>query len=465
MKKLALSSLIFALAWLGGAGSAQAAVGVKITSPTTAQTLPVKTTLKITAGVTGTTKTGVTWSVNGVPNGNSTYGTITGSGLTVTYNAPSKVPSPATFKITATSTADVSKSASLSVTVSAGVVVAMTTPTGAQHVLVSTSLGFTASISGTSNTGVTWSVNGVTNGNSTYGTISGSGLSVTYHAPAAVPSPDAFVVKATSTEDDTKSASISVTITTAAEVTVAITHPANPASVAVGSTLAITAAVTNAEPALTWTINGVASPTSTFGSITGTYPAFTFKPPSAIPGGSNPVTIEATEAGTSKSASLTVTIDPSASLPTAIHVPGGTDVSGINFSLTPKTPTLALDDIGGPCTGSLTPTPNFTCTAGVASVTVSPGASSIVWVIGEGLTNGSDTAPALASGLAVSVSQGNPGDVTVSELTPLVDTTNGLTDIAFLVTVTAGAAPGPRNLIVTNPAGQVAVYVGGIIIE
>ncbi len=75
------------------------------------------TTQAFTASVKGTTDTGVTWTVNGVANGNSTYGTITGSGLSVTYHAPASVPSPATFKVTATSSADPSKSASVTVTI------------------------------------------------------------------------------------------------------------------------------------------------------------------------------------------------------------------------------------------------------------------------------------------------------------------------------------------------------------
>jgi uncharacterized repeat protein (TIGR03803 family) len=68
---------------------------------------------------------------------------------------------------------------------------------------------FTAAVSNTSNTAVTWSVNGVTGGNSTVGTISAAGL---YTAPATVPSPATVTVKATSQASPSVSGSASVTI-------------------------------------------------------------------------------------------------------------------------------------------------------------------------------------------------------------------------------------------------------------
>jgi len=196
-------------------------VAVSITSPTNlTQSVVVNGTLAITAAVANTSNTAVTWTVNGITNGNATYGTISGSGLSVTYDAPAAVPSPATFNVTATSVADTTKSASVSITVTAAaaVAVSITSPTNlTQSLVVNGALAITAAVANTSNTAVTWTVNGITNGNSTYGTIAGSGLSVTYDAPAAVPSPATFNVTATSQADTTKSASVSVTITAATE--------------------------------------------------------------------------------------------------------------------------------------------------------------------------------------------------------------------------------------------------------
>src|SRR5262249_41815815 len=68
---------------------------------------------------------------------------------------------------------------------------------------------FTASVSGTTNTSVTWLVNGIQGGNSTVGTISSSGL---YTAPASVPSGSSVTVTARSVADTSKSANASVSI-------------------------------------------------------------------------------------------------------------------------------------------------------------------------------------------------------------------------------------------------------------
>lgn len=68
---------------------------------------------------------------------------------------------------------------------------------------------FTATLQGTTNTSVTWKVNGIAGGNATVGTISQTGL---YRAPSTVPSPSTVTVTATSAGDPTKTAKASVTV-------------------------------------------------------------------------------------------------------------------------------------------------------------------------------------------------------------------------------------------------------------
>jgi Divergent InlB B-repeat domain len=69
---------------------------------------------------------------------------------------------------------------------------------------------FSASVTGTSNTAVTWSVSDVTGGNQTVGTISSTGL---YAAPATIPTPSAVTVSAASAVDSSRAASAAVTVT------------------------------------------------------------------------------------------------------------------------------------------------------------------------------------------------------------------------------------------------------------
>jgi phospholipase C len=79
-------------------------------SPASATVAP-NDTQQFTASVTGSSNTAVNWSVDGVPGGNSTAGTVNAAGL---YNAPS---TSGTHLVTATSQASSSASASATVTV------------------------------------------------------------------------------------------------------------------------------------------------------------------------------------------------------------------------------------------------------------------------------------------------------------------------------------------------------------
>lgn len=76
-------------------------------------------------------------------------------------------------------------------------------------VIVGKSTGFTATVTGTTNTAVTWEVNNVVGGNSTVGTISATG---NYTAPASIPNPATVTVKAVSQADTSRSGTASATI-------------------------------------------------------------------------------------------------------------------------------------------------------------------------------------------------------------------------------------------------------------
>lgn len=142
-------------------------------------------TQQFTATVTGSSNTSVTWTATG--------GTVSASGL---FTAPSTAGS---YTVTATSVADTTKSASATVTVASGTpAVSVTISPTAATLLLNATQQFTATVTGSTNTAVTWTATG--------GTVGTAGL---YTAPGAAGS---FTVTATSVADTTKSASAAVTV-------------------------------------------------------------------------------------------------------------------------------------------------------------------------------------------------------------------------------------------------------------
>jgi hypothetical protein len=178
-------------------------------APATASVQADIGTQTFTATVTNTQNTAVTWQVNGVAGGNSTVGTISSAGV---YSAPLSVPSSA-VTVTATSVDDPTRSGSAQVTITAPPPVGVTvSPTTATVPANGGTQPFTATVTNTTNTTVTWAVNGMLGGDTTVGTISAFGV---YTAPAAVPTPATVTVTATSARDTTRSASAQVTISAA----------------------------------------------------------------------------------------------------------------------------------------------------------------------------------------------------------------------------------------------------------
>lgn len=77
-------------------------------------------------------------------------------------------------------------------------------------VVIDSTRQFTKSVTGNTNTNVTWAVNGITGGNTTVGTISTSGL---YTAPSKLPpNPATIKLRAISVVDTTKFAEANVSL-------------------------------------------------------------------------------------------------------------------------------------------------------------------------------------------------------------------------------------------------------------
>src|SRR6202166_1777591 len=241
-------------------------------SPTTAS-LQVNQQKQFAASVSGSTNTAVTWAASG--------GTITSGGL---YTAPS---SAGTYTVTATSAADSTKSASAVVTVSQPAQVSVSLSPTTASLSTGAQKQFTASVSGSTNTAVTWAASG--------GTITSGGL---YTAPSSA---GTYTVTATSAADSTKSASAVVTVSQPAQVSVSLSPTT--ASLSTGAQKQFTASVSGStNTAVTWAASG--------GTITsgGLYTA---------PSSAGTYTVTATSAADStKSASAVVTV----SQPTQVSV-------------------------------------------------------------------------------------------------------------------------------------------------
>ena len=252
-----------------GSKGAFSSVSVTVAMSPTSASLQTGQQTQFTATVSGTTNTAVTWT--------STGGTVTSGGL---YTAPS---SNGSYTVSATSAADSTKSASAVITVSQPVSISVAPATvnlqsGAQQ-------QFSASVSGTSNTAVTWSASG--------GTVSTSGL---YVAPSAA---GTYSITATSAADSSKSASAVITVSQPVSISVA------PATVNLqsGAQQQFSASVSGtSNTAVTWSASGGTVSTS------GLYLA---------PSAAGTYSITATSAAdSSKSASAVITV----SQPTAITV-------------------------------------------------------------------------------------------------------------------------------------------------
>ena len=199
-------------------------------------------TQPFTATVSPINNQAVTWSIS------PAVGSI--NSATGLYTAPTTPPaSPQTVTVTATSTPAPTRTGTATVTVP--VLTISVTPTPIS-VPTGQSQLFTATVAGSTNTAVTWSVF------SGGGSVSVSGL---YTAPGA---PGSATVRATSVADPTKFADAAVTIV---PLPITVTVTPNSASIAANGTQQFSAAVANAaDTTVAWSIQEGAAG----GTISGT---------------------------------------------------------------------------------------------------------------------------------------------------------------------------------------------------
>ena len=206
------------------------------------------------------------------------------------------------------------------------ITVAVAPPSGS--VLLGNTVTFTATVKNTPDTSVTWSVDGVTGGTTTTGTISAAGV---YTAPADLPSPTTVQVTATSHADPTKSATASLTI--ASDIGVAIAPGS--AGVELGATMPFRASITSSgrpDTAVRWSVSGTACPSSCGAvDVNGNYNA-----PQILPSGTSVTLTAQSVADSSKNGSAAITITSNFSL--QISAPASVPTNGsatITATLTP----------------------------------------------------------------------------------------------------------------------------------
>ena len=188
-------------------GSAQVTVipprPVTVTVAPSTATVQTNATQQFTATVANSTNTAVNWSVNNVAGGNATVGTVSATGL---YTAPS-VTSNLAVSVSAAWAGDATRFGSAQVTVTPVPVTVDVAPSTAS-IQASATQQFTATVANSTNTAVNWSVNTISGGNSTVGTVSAAGL---YTAPA-VTAALVVTVSAAWSGDSTRSGSAQVTV-------------------------------------------------------------------------------------------------------------------------------------------------------------------------------------------------------------------------------------------------------------
>jgi len=282
---------------------------------------------------TGAFSTAVSWSVNDVPGGNSTVGTISSSG---NYLAPTSFNAPFTATIKAVSAADSSKSGTSQANVVTALVSSVTIDPQTPNVTAGSNQLFTANVQGTGNVNpnVIWLVNGVVGGNSTVGKI-GTGPSTFYVAPDVIPNPATVTITATSVQDTTKSGTASATVVAPALGIISVSvNPDNvnmPASQKQTFTPTVIG-VGNFNPAVTWTVGPGGITLSSYGTISA---SGVYTPPHNLTA-PTPINITVTSvADPSKTATASVQVFPTPVLtsltPNPVQAGQVIDIEGTNL--------------------------------------------------------------------------------------------------------------------------------------
>jgi hypothetical protein len=437
---------------------------LKLSSPTSVSAGGTATIAATLTPVPGSNPSpNMTWTLSGTGCSGSSCGVLTtttqasGSHATPdtgTYTSPTTVPNPNTVTIRVTPQADPTKVAQVTLTIQPGISVSL--QPAAATLAINHRVTLNAQVSGTTNTAVTWSVSGISGGNTTVGQIcvvasipcqavtSGTVLQVDYLAPGAIPSPNPVTVQVTSTADTTRNATAQVTVINHVVVSV------QPASVTLAplAVQGFSASVlgTNNQ-SVVWQVQGTGCATSgTCGSVTanGIYTA-----PASAPTPNTLQVIAISSDDTTQSGSANVTISTGANIqslhPASVYAGSANGftlrVDGSGFSATSPGPGSTLL-IGGTARTTTCSTAGE-CTAPVAATDVASAGNITVQ------TQNPDGSKSNAVSLVVVAPNASDATVTLTAATP----TATAKDIVVVQPTTAG---------VSTPGSNVDLNIGAL---
>ncbi len=284
-------------------------------SPTNPSIVAGTAAFVVTATLPSYASPNVTWTLTGTGCSGSPCGSINpqGPSTSTSYTPPASLPvrSSIADTVTATSVADPTKVGQSIITVTAVTVGVTISPTSANVIAgQSKPIQFTYTVSGATNTNVTWKLSGTGCTNAPCGTLSASGL-YTPPASAITQAPQTDTVTVTSQADTTKSASAQVIITN--PVSISIISPSGSFSIEVGASEDLIAMVSGSQnTAVIWSVIGSGCNGKPCGTITqaGHYVA-----PTTLASSATDSIVATAQADSTKSASTQAIIFLPASAP------------------------------------------------------------------------------------------------------------------------------------------------------
>jgi hypothetical protein len=335
--------------------------------------------------------------------------------------------------------------------------VTVTSPSA--NIFLGASMTLTPSVTGTTNTAVTWSVNLVGGGNASLGTITAAGI---YSAPATLPQPATVTITATSVASATESGSVTLTIVSGFTLTAS-----GPAAVTSGATGTFQAAFTpaagsNPNFGVTWSLSGPGCTGAACGLIapnnggTADAPEAIYTAPVIEPSPNSVIVTAIPTADPSKAASAIVTVNPIVQVgisPQSVPLALGSTTE-FQASVTGSANTAVTWDvngiIGGNSTvGTITPSNSVADQASyVAPQNALPGAASVA------IDARSDAEPSeFATATVTLTSTTSATPPSISLLAPSSATAGASGGITLRVT---GA-----NFVVSNPGPGSTILIGG----